>query len=68
MSDELSPDAYLNMAQTVKRTGDAVREEIIKTQEAGHGVVALFFSNNCKDVEIKILDLPLEDNVRLYPG
>jgi len=58
----------LNMAHLMKTRGEEIKTEILKCQTAGHGVVALKFSNEGRDMEIEVLDEPYENDVRVYPG
>ena len=58
----------LRMARWMKKEDKAIVKAIEKTQKDNHGVVALRFSNDCREMEIEILDEPYDDNVRVYPG
>lgn len=58
----------LRMARWMKRSNDEIVLAIKKTQAAQHGVVALRFSNECRDMKIEILDEPFDGNVRVFPG
>ena len=56
------------MARWMKKEDKAIVKAIEQVQAANHGVVALRFSNDCREMEIEILDEPYDDNVRVYPG
>jgi len=58
----------LRMARWMKKEDKAIVKAIEQVQAANHGVVALRFSNDCREMEIEILDEPYDDNVRVYPG
>lgn len=58
----------LRMAQHMKDQDESIKAAIIQVQAAKHGVVALKFANEGRDMEIEILDEPFDDNVRVYPG
>jgi hypothetical protein len=62
------PQHFLRMARHMKASAEEVKAAILKTQAAGHGVVALRFSNAGRNMEIEVLDEPFEPNVRVYPG
>ena len=58
----------LRMAELFKARGDEVKEAIEECQGVNYGVVALKFSNGCREMEIEILNEPYEPDVRVYPG
>ena len=45
-----------------------IRRAITKCQIDQHGVVALRFSHQGKELDIEILDEPYQSDVRVYPG
>jgi hypothetical protein len=59
---------FLHMARNMKARNDDIVAAIYEVQAAQHGVVGLFFSNQGRDMEIRILDEPFDDNVRVYAG
>jgi hypothetical protein len=61
-------DEGLRMAQLMKAKDEEIKEAIYKTQEDGHGVVALKYTQGARYLTIEILDLPYESDVRVYPG
>lgn len=61
-------DQGLRMARWMKKEDEAIRAAIEKTQEDQHGVVALRFSDQGRQMTIEILDEPYDENVRIYPG
>jgi hypothetical protein len=61
-------DHFLHIARNMKRYNDEIVAAIQQVQEAQHGVVGLFFTNAGRDMEIRILDEPFDDNVRVYAG
>jgi hypothetical protein len=58
----------LRMARLMKGRDLEIRDAILRCAQARHGVVALQFSNGCRELEIEILDEPYEPNVRIFPG
>lgn len=64
----LSYESGLRMATLMKEYDPQIREAIENTHTAQHGVVALKFSNGCRELEIEILDEPLGSDVRIFPG
>ena len=56
------------MAQWMKAKDLEIRRAILQVQQAQHGVVALRFTDQAREMEIEILDEPYDDNVRVYPG
>lgn len=58
----------LRMAQAMKEHDAEIRKAIRRCEKKQHGVVALMFTNECRDLKIEILDAPYEGNVRVYPG
>lgn len=61
-------DEGLRMAQAMKEKDAEIRAAILKTQRDRHGVVALRFSDQGREMAIEILDEPYESDVRVYPG
>ena len=59
---------YLRMARHTKSSHNEILAAINQVMEAQHGVVALVFTNQGRDMEIRILDEPFEENVRMFPG
>jgi hypothetical protein len=64
----LSYEQGIRMAQKMKEYDPEIQRAIRKTMKAKHGVVALKFQRDCRELEIEILDEPFDDNVRVYPG
>ena len=58
----------LRMAHHMKEQDESIKVAIMQTQAQQHGVVALKFTNEGRQMEIEILDEPFDDNVRVYPG
>lgn len=58
----------LRMANWMKEQDTNIKAAILQCLANQRGVVALKFSNECREMEIEILDEPYEDNVRVYPG
>jgi hypothetical protein len=58
----------IRMARHMKKKDDQIRTAIDKCIEEHHGVVALKFRDQGREMEIEILDEPYDDNVRVYPG
>ena len=58
----------LRMAELMTEMDAEIREAILTTQRAGHGVVALRFSDGATRMDIEILDETPDGNVRIYPG
>ena len=52
----------------MKEKDPEIRRAILRTQADNYGVVALKYSDECRHLEIEILDEPFEDNVRVYPA
>jgi hypothetical protein len=57
----------LRMAHHMKSRGDEITAAIRQTQADQHGVVALVFTDDCRAMEVRILDEPYEPNVRIFP-
>jgi hypothetical protein len=58
----------LRMAQHMKDQDASIKAAIMQCQGSNHGVVALKFSNECRQMAIEILDEPYDDQVRVYPA
>lgn len=58
----------LRMAHHMKEQDTNIQAAIMQCQGTKHGVVALKFSNEGREMAIEILDEPYDDNVRVYPG
>jgi hypothetical protein len=58
----------LRMAQWMKEQDANIKAAIFQCQANEHGVVALKFTNGCREGRIEILDEPFGDDVRVYPG
>lgn len=58
----------LRMAEKMKEQDENIKAAILQCQALEHGVVALKFSNEGREMAIEILDEPLDNNVRVYPG
>lgn len=58
----------LRMAQKMKELDPEIKAAIFQCQANEHGVVALKFSNEGREMAIEILDEPFGDDVRVYPG
>ena len=58
----------LRMAQHMKEQDANIKAAIFQCQANQHGVVALKFTNECREMAIEILDEPFGDDVRVYPG
>lgn len=61
-------DQGLAMAKTMKAYDPQIKDAILMCQINEWGVVALKFSDGCQKMKIEILDEPLGDDVRVYPG
>lgn len=64
----LEYEKALRMARHMKKSNDAIVAAIHEVQKAGHGAVALRFTDDGRYMEIEILDEPYDSNVRVYPG
>lgn len=58
----------LNIARNMKEYDTEIRVAIRQVNQDKHGVVALRFSDQGRNMKIEILDEPLNDNVLIYPG
>jgi phage host-nuclease inhibitor protein Gam len=58
----------LAMARLMKAYDEQIKDAILLTQQAQHGVVALKFSEGGTQLRVEILDEPYQDDVRVYPG
>ena len=58
----------MRMAQKMKEQDESIKVAIMQVQAAEHGVVALKFTNEGREMAIEILDEPYEGDVRVYPG
>lgn len=65
---ELDYEHSLNMARNMKEYDTEIRVAIRRIIMDKHGVVALRFSDQGRDMKIEILDEPYDDNIRVYPG
>jgi len=65
MSD---PHHFLRMAQLLKAQDAEIKQAIFQVQAQNHGVVALKFTDQGRNMVIEILDEPFEENVRVFPG
>lgn len=57
----------LRMAGHMKERDAEIIAAIEQVQSDQHGVVALSFTNEARDMEVLILDEPYEPNVRIFP-
>jgi hypothetical protein len=64
----LTEEQGLRMASHMKERGDEIIAAIKACQLKWHGVVALKFSNECREMAIEILDEPYDPNVKIFPG
>jgi hypothetical protein len=62
----LTYEQGLNMARQMKKRDEEIKKAIRETQLVHYGVVALRFSNDCNDLDIEIMQLPYESDVRIY--
>lgn len=58
----------LAMARLMKAYDEQIKDAILLTQQAQHGVVTLKFSEGGTKLRVEILDEPYQDDVRVYPG
>jgi hypothetical protein len=68
MGGRLDYQRALRMARAMKTYNDDVVAAVDQVEQARWGVVALRFSNGCREMAIEILDEPLDRNVRIYTG
>jgi len=64
----LSYEEGLRMARLMKEHDLSIRKAIEETIAANHGVVALRFTDGCREMTVEVLDEPFDPNVRIYPG